>query len=534
MKKVIRISGLAMASAALVAAGCGGGGDDTTSVDGTVVDGYLAGATVCVDVNGNGACDSGEPVSSASGSDGKFTIKGVKKADAAAAPLVAVVPQTATDSDTGAAVGAAYQLMAPAGKTVVSPLTTLVQQAMLKNSSLTADTAAAAVKSAIGSLASTDLFADYVASGDANAHAAAQVLAHSLMANFARAQAVAGGESKNLAITVVEVAKQALQSQGSTPDSSLPVGVEDSNTLRASIAALTPRSATQDVTISFDLVNGSSPVRCGDAISVANTALWDHATDTLLATPVAQNTSGKLVDTRFYISNVMLLDASGNAVPLAMTDNGTAEAAAGVALLDFGYVSGAACTTSYTTTLSGKVPAGSYTGVSMTLGVPIRTADFSTRLNHTNTADTNTPSPLQVTATSWTWQSGRKFTKIEFQPDTAIDKIGASTTAKWYVHLGSTGCAGDPTVNGNETACTNPNRLDLQFDSFNAATQKVVLDIAQLFKSADLTFDGGGAAGCMSGSTDPECAPIFKSLGLDLQTGRVLTGAAQQTVFSVR
>ena len=50
------------AAVALGVAGCGGGGDSepTTSVSGVVVDGYLAGATVCLDVNANGKCDTGE------------------------------------------------------------------------------------------------------------------------------------------------------------------------------------------------------------------------------------------------------------------------------------------------------------------------------------------------------------------------------------------------------------------------------------------------------------------------------------------
>lgn len=31
----------------------------------------------------------------------------------------------------------------------------------------------------------------------------------------------------------------------------------------------------------------------------------------------------------------------------------------------------------------------------------------------------------------------------------------------------------------------------------------------------------GGAPGCMSGETDPECAPIFKLLGIDIADGSV-------------
>ena len=523
-------------SVALAMAGCGGGGDDTTSVSGTLVDGYLAGAKVCVDSNANGKCDAGEP-SATSAASGAFTIAGVSKTDATAAPLVAEVPSSAIDSDTAAAVGAGFVLSAPAGKTVISPLTTLVQQAIQKAPGKTAAAAATEIQAAVSSLAATDLFADYVAKKDTNAQQAAKVIANSLKANYDPVKGYASGKDKDLAIVLGEVAKSALQSQGPTPDATKPVGVEDANTLRASLVARSAASATQDVTISFEMVNAGVPVRCGDPITIANTALWDHVNDVKLTTPGAvggQITAGKLVDTRFYVSNVLLLDAAGNAVPLTFAETGAYQSAKGLALIDFGYLSGAACTTTYNTTLTGKAPAGTYTGVSLTIGVPIRNADFSTKLNHINTADTASPGPLQNTAMAWSWQSGRKFTKIEFQPDVAIDKIGATTTTKWNVHIGSTGCAGDPTVATNETACTNPNRLALKFDAFNAATQKVVVDVAKLFGQADLSFEGGGAAGCMSGTTDPECAPIFKTMGIDITTGKTLSGANAQTVFSVK
>ena len=52
-----------LAAALLAACGGGGGGSEApkTTLSGTVADGYLKGATVCLDVNGNSICDSGEP-----------------------------------------------------------------------------------------------------------------------------------------------------------------------------------------------------------------------------------------------------------------------------------------------------------------------------------------------------------------------------------------------------------------------------------------------------------------------------------------
>ena len=101
------------------------------------------------------------------------------------------------------------------------------------------------------------------------------------------------------------------------------------------------------------------------------------------------------------------------------------------------------------------------------------------------------------------------------------------------VATGSTGCKGDPTK-GVVTACTNPNRMDFSFAAFNASTQKIVLDLAELFKYSDLSHEGGGAAGCMSGTSDPECPGIFQALQINLANGLPINGGAAQTVFSVK
>ncbi len=561
-----------LAAAALTA--CGGGSTSsattnttTTAISGTVVDGYLSGATVCVDVNKNGKCDAGEPTGTTD-VNGAFTIAGVSQADAAAAPLVAQVPSTAVDSDAPTTtVGNNFVLSTPAGKTVVSPLTTLVHQAMLKDSTKTAATAAADLKATVSSLAATtDVFADYVKSGDVNTHTAARVVANSFKANYDNVTAAQGGgagKDTQVAIALGEVAKQALMSQGTAPSAAVTVGAEDPATLRAQIAAQTATAAgaTQAVTINFDMVNGTSPtVHCGDPITVANTKLYDltnpAAAPALLATPTAQNTAGQLTDTRFYVANVVLIDAAGNSTPLYMTDNTYQSAAGGLALLDFGHNTAAptapiTCTNVYNTAITGLVAPGTYTGVSMTIGVPARSADFKIPMNHINTTATTSPLPLQNVDMAWSWQSGRKFIKIQFRPTAALTTYAANTklygtsaTADWNVHIGATGCSGNPNpaavdaagnpIPATETACTNPNRLGLKFDSFNASSQKIVLDIAPLFQNSELDFSYTMPTGCMSGTTDPECPAIFKALGIDTATGKTATGAAMQTVFSVK
>lgn len=550
----------AVCAAVLVA--CGGDGGSaataTASLSGTVADGYLEGAKVCLDLNSNSVCDAGEPFGT-SGADGKYTITGITAGQENQFPIVVEVPATAHDSDdaAGVTVGQAYVLTAPAGKGgFVSPLTSLVHREMQEDGTLTSTTAAEKIKTDTG--LTVDLYKDYVkektsTSNDgatqtayATAHNAAKVLVNSLKLNAAELEGeVATGDKKALQGQLLLLAKHALMSQGASPDPTKIVGVEDKNTLRAALAAkiASQAAATQDVSIQFDLMNGATAVRCGESITL-NHILYDHTTKVALNPEQPQSTVGTMVDTRFYISNVMLIDAAGKATPVYMTEN--ANQAKNLALLNFGYDStgvGTACTISYNTAVVGKVKPGTYVGISMTMGVPVRSADMTTKMNHADPANAvTTPEPLQNTAMNWAWQSGRKFMKLEFRPDFAapatggIIKADSSSTTKWNVHIGSTGCAGDPTT-GKETACTNANRLALNFASFNAASQKIVLDLATLFAKSDVTFEGGGAVGCMSGTTDPECPATFKALGLSLtgaNAGRTLTGADVQTVFKVQ
>lgn len=561
--------GVAMTAIAVLIAGCGGGGSGNTAVSGgtattlsgIVADGYLSNVKVCLDKNSNTICDAGEP-NALTNASGAYSISGVTTTEVAAYPVVAEVPATSVDADTGLAVGQAFVLTTPAGQSYVSPITSIAHQMMKDNPASSVAAVVAQLDTDLQLSASFNPFADYVADASsvsatsgvsATAHNFARVVANSLMANYATASGVSASQRGALQGSLVNIAKLAAQSQGTSPNPASLLGVEDLNTVRATLAnRLTTGTASQAVTVNFDVMNGATSVRACDAVTINNLQQWDKAPlatsspAVALATPVPQSTPGQMVDLRFYISNVLLWDASGNAVPLVMTED--ANQSKNVALLDFGYNTAAAgaaaaCTTSYKTSITGNVVPGTYTGISFTLGVPVRSADLVAKLNHSNFADAaNTPLPLQLAALNWSWQSGRKFTKIEFMPTTPLNKPSAAnyaaTATTWMVHVGSTGCQGNPAlVSGAETACTNPNKLSVQFNSFNAATQKIALDLGSLYAWSDLTYDGGGPAGCMSGMTDPECGGIFKALGIGLtgaNAGRTLTGAQAQTVFSVK
>lgn len=530
-----------LASAILTACGGGGGGGSTkTSLSGTVADGYLKGATVCLDINGNAACDTGEPFAT-TGDGGKYTLSDINTGDETKYAVVVSVPAGAVDSDnpTGT-VGKPYFLSSPAGKGgFISPVTTLIQQKVATGASLEA--AESAVKALLGITdTSVSLFSDYIAAQGsatqadatmagryARAHEAGKVVAASLQVGYDSLRS--DDNAKAVQKVLLAQAEDALTVQKATStDTAKPnftpagvVAADSPNTLKKILAYEKGSSATptQSVNIDFGVIAGGQAVACGLPIAGLGT----------------KATSGQVKDLRFYISNVLLIDAQGNAVPLKLDEN--ANQSRDVALLDFEDATGKCPTSTGTastyTTLTGKVAPGTYVGIAMTLGVPVKSADADkVALNHSDTTAITTPALLTGGAMAWSWQSGRKFSKIEFVPDTPI-ATATGTTTTWNVHLGSTGCKGDPTK-GLVTACTNPNRMDFSFTAFNASTQKIVLDLAELFKHADLSRDGGGAAGCMSGTTDPECQGIFQALQISLVNGLPINGGTTQTVFSVK
>ncbi len=139
---------------------------DSQTVTGRVADGYLQGAIVCVDINENGQCDPGEPQVE-SGEGGSYALD--IQSSNVGKPILAEVPATAIDEDTGLPFGKELVLSTPGDKPeFVSPITTLVHQELKNNPNLNTDDAAAAVLETLGLPDEEDssLFTDYVAKSD--------------------------------------------------------------------------------------------------------------------------------------------------------------------------------------------------------------------------------------------------------------------------------------------------------------------------------------------------------------------------------
>lgn len=287
--------------------------------------------------------------------------------------------------------------------------------------------------------------------------------------------------------------------------------------LTASVAALTACGGGTDntpksISIDFAAMSGSTPITCASSLSDLGTT----------------NVGGTLSDLRFYVSNVKLVKADGSTTALVLDANDNFNATKGgdtVTLIDLEDKTGTCVgTTATNSTIKGTVPAGDYVGVKMTLGVPLA-------MNHTDhTADLSvTPAVINNAVhpgMAWSWAGGRKFTKIEVTNSTW-------TAPTFNVHLGSTGCTGTNPAAGQVDTCSRPNRVDFGFASFNPTTQKVAVDVKALLSGNNVTVNGGGPTGCMSGNTDPECGEIFKALSLDLTAGTTLNGGLNQRLFKV-
>lgn len=182
INRSIAIAKLAFSAAmSAVLAACGGGGDGnpttstspaatTQQLTGKAIDGYLAGATVCLDLNANSSCDAGEP-STVTDGNGNFSL--VVTDDAVGKKLLVMVDGNTKDqSRPGYRFPANLVFSGIVDGTTgqnVTPLTSMVVAQMEAGASK-----AAAERSVAALVSGTfDPKRDYVAAGDQNTLAVA-------------------------------------------------------------------------------------------------------------------------------------------------------------------------------------------------------------------------------------------------------------------------------------------------------------------------------------------------------------------------
>ncbi|MFZ5748745.1 MAG: MbnP family copper-binding protein [Pseudomonadota bacterium] len=252
----------------------------------------------------------------------------------------------------------------------------------------------------------------------------------------------------------------------------------------------------QAVEIRFDARVGDQPARCDMAYSGIGSSKADM----------------RLQDLRIYVSNLRLIGAEGNAVPVALTPDGQWQNDH-VVLLDFEDRSGN-CNGNGATNMvvRGTVPAGDYDGLLFEIGVPVA-------VNHQD--PTLADAPLNVTAMTWPWRIGYKFIGIDIESSPADQAAAAASAARpgaatgFSIHLGSTDCGDGNPMSAPQVPCANGNRPTYRLAGFDPAGSTVILDLAALLAGTDITVNAAEtASGCMSFPGDSDCIAIFDRLGL--------------------
>ncbi|MDD5286275.1 MAG: hypothetical protein PHD54_10480 [Desulfuromonadaceae bacterium] len=176
-----------------IIAGCGGSGTSsptasttpsTTSISGKVADGYLVGATVFMDKNGNYQLDAGEP-SATSDATGAYTLMNVDSKDVGNYPIVAMAIKDVTkDLDTNTFVNNSYVLSMPAtavsgtvSSNFISPMSSQLREMMETGNYGTMQQAMSDLSTRLGMPAGTNMLSDYMAASNTTMHTAAQNMA---------------------------------------------------------------------------------------------------------------------------------------------------------------------------------------------------------------------------------------------------------------------------------------------------------------------------------------------------------------------
>lgn len=283
------------------------------------------------------------------------------------------------------------------------------------------------------------------------------------------------------------------------------------------------------------------------ALKFAATALGQdvNCTDKLTGMGPGTNQSIGLSDLRFYVSNLRFADAKGKPVALTLDDSEFQynDAVGSVALIDMtgnteGSCSGSAISFAEGTARTNKAVTGttvvsSVASVSFDVGVP---QALMKAIIANNTAE-GAPSPLNEMY--WTWASGYRHFVFNFTVENAAGSTGAG-----YLHIGSMDCGpADGRALEDRAACGFVNTPTVALPDFDLDTDTVKVDLPQFLTALDFiapvydtqTFavigEGPGVE-CHSSPMQPDCGPIFSSVGLDPSTGAAQASANK--VFSRR
>jgi uncharacterized repeat protein (TIGR04052 family) len=246
-------------------------------------------------------------------------------------------------------------------------------------------------------------------------------------------------------------------------------------------------------------------------------------------------------DLRFYVSNLVFRDEADEIVPITLDENDFQYSgdAGWVALIDLTTNAGGDCEPGAISFSEGT--ARTHTGVTgTTLVERVRSVSFDVGIPQglmkeviaTNTVE-GAPSPLAEMY--WSWASGYRHFVVN------LTTSDGTTDGEGYLHIGSTGCAGDGELAlETKASCDRVNTPQVALASFDLATQQVAVDMGAVFEGMDfvapvydpVTYEViGESVGveCHASPMQPDCAAMFSNFGLDLTSGAA--DPASNTIF---
>ena len=261
------------------------GNDAISFTTGVVADGYIRGAQIYIDTNNNGLADASEALAGVvTNANGNFILP-------AGAPVGVILATGGVNIDTG--VPNTMVFKAPAGSTVLSPLTTLVQTMIAQNPGTSVATASAAIVTALGLAGGTDLTTyDPLAALAANAGDAAALTIQKAAAQVATLVDLAsdapavGSTSTQTAATVISN----IVTQIGDPTAPTPISLTDVAVITAALGTASTADAT---TIDTQLTTIDTAV----SLSAVTTAQATALDTTPPAAPTSLTLTGTVSDT---------------------------------------------------------------------------------------------------------------------------------------------------------------------------------------------------------------------------------------------
>ncbi|MEM8790974.1 MAG: MbnP family copper-binding protein [Pseudomonadota bacterium] len=248
--------------------------------------------------------------------------------------------------------------------------------------------------------------------------------------------------------------------------------------------------------------------------------------------PAGDMTIG-LSDLRFYISDIVFMDADGAEIAAALTPSPFQLVApeGAVALVDLTGASAGACapgaisfgegTERVNATVSGTRAQGTAATVRFRVGVP---QDLMRAVIAATSAE-DAPSPMGEMY--WNWASGYRHFVLNHTVDVADGRFGEG-----YVHVGSMDCGpAEGKALSDRDTCGLIYTPEVTLPISGETETVIAVDLAPIFAAVDLvapvydpeTFAVIGerpGTDCHSSNRQPDCAAIFPTLGLDMETGK--------------